>query len=64
MTLEEELLKHLKSDCDDIRTEMKDMIDFVEKGNFREAIICMNAIEQTARNMPSWIDDYKEEKGA
>lgn len=64
MTLEEELLKHLKSDCDDIRTEMNDMIDFVKKGNFREAIICMNAIEQTARNMPAWIDEYKEEKEA
>lgn len=64
MTLKEELIKSLKSDCDDIRTEMKDMFDFIEKGNLREAVNCMNAIEQTARNMPAWIDEYKEEKEA
>lgn len=62
MNPKKELIRNLKEESDSIREELLYMTKFVENGEFRRALECVEAIHQRADAMEGWFTDYYEEK--
>ena len=62
MTANKELIRNLKEESDSIREELLYITKFVENGEFKRALECVEAIHQRAYDMEGWFIDYYEQK--
>lgn len=62
MNPKKELIRNLKEESDSIREESLNVTKFVENGEFKRALKCVDAIHQRAYDMEGWFIDYYEQK--